>query len=102
MELPHAAGCFAELGHPTRLAILLALVKIGPEGIRMGELGKLIKVPNSTLTHHICNLENVGLLCRRQEGKKLMCIGNFELIKELSDFLLESCCASSKKKCGLS
>ncbi|PHQ81147.1 MAG: transcriptional regulator [Coxiella sp. (in: Bacteria)] len=95
MNIDQAADYFADLGHPVRLSIMRELVKAGPSGVNTGELAKRFDVPNSTFTHHIKKLETVGLVKREQVSQALMCKGDFDLIRALSAYLVESCCKDS-------
>lgn len=92
-----AAAIFAELGHERRLSIVLKLVKAAPGGLSMGELGRLTKIPNSTLSHHINKLIAVKLISRKQDKQTLTCFVNLNQINVLSTFLLEKCCLNTSK-----
>ncbi len=98
MKKALAAASFAELGHERRLNIILELVKAAPEGLSMGDLGRLTKIPNSTLSHHINKLIAVKLITRQKNQQTLTCFINLEHIKALSEFLLRKCCSNSLKK----
>lgn len=94
-----AALSFAELGHEKRLNVILELVKAGPEGLSTGELGRLTKIPNSTLSHHINKLQQAKLVERVKQKQTIVCRVNFTRINELSDFLLDKCCQNSQQDC---
>ncbi len=53
MEVKLVANILKELGHPTRLAIFKRLVKAGEQGISVGAVQEELKIPASTLSHHI-------------------------------------------------
>lgn len=92
MNKQQAATSFAELGHETRLSIILELVKAGPGGLSTGELGRLTKTPNSTLSHHLQKLEIAKLVTRTKQKQTILCAVNFKRISELSNYLLSKCC----------
>ena len=62
LSLTEAAAAFAALGSEQRLGILQVLVRAGPEGLSMGELGERSGVRGSTLTHHLRILTAAGLV----------------------------------------
>lgn len=96
LDLSHAASSFAALGSEQRLSVLRVLVRAGPEGLSIGELGERSGVTGSTLTHHMKFLAAAGLVRQMREGRRIICVGAaFERMQELSKFLLNECCADS-------
>lgn len=93
MELTTAARCFAELGHPTRLAIYQRLVQAGDGGMTVGAIGEELDVPPSTLSHHLKQLMIVGLIEQEREGRILHCRPLYPQMDGLIRFLTEQCCA---------
>ena len=98
MKLEDAAEKLAQLGNPTRLEVVRYLVKAGPSGIPVGSIQKQLKIPASTLTHHLKHLKGVGLLMQKREKTNLWCSINFDRLHEVSDFLLEECCSFSLRE----
>ncbi|MEL6206531.1 MAG: metalloregulator ArsR/SmtB family transcription factor [Pseudomonadota bacterium] len=89
-----AASAFAALGSEQRLGVLNALVRAGPEGLSIGELGARCGVTGSTLTHHLKILSQAGLIRQEKRGRSIICAGAaVERIEALTDFLLRECCA---------
>ncbi|ATM79294.1 ArsR family transcriptional regulator [Serratia fonticola] len=93
MELEAVANALKELGHPTRLSVYKALVRVGKSGLPVGELQRRLDIPNSTLSHHISALVSVGLLQQRREGRILYCLPQYEVLNQIVSFLVEECCA---------
>ena len=96
MENEMAAKRLAELGHNTRLSIFRYLVKIGSEGAPVGQIQAKLDVPGSTLSHHINRLVSVGLIRQVRESRTLYCVPQFEVLRELIDFLQAECCTEGK------
>ena len=96
MENEMAAKRLAELGHNTRLSIFRYLVKIGSEGAPVGQIQAKLEVPGSTLSHHINRLVSVGLIRQVRESRTLYCVPQFEVLRELIDFLQAECCTEGK------
>ena len=95
-DLAEAAGSFAALGSEQRLAVLKVLVRAGPDGLSIGDLGKRAGVTGSTLTHHMKLLSAAGLVRQVKDGRRIICIGAaYERMQELSKFLLNECCADA-------
>ena len=96
LDLSQAAASFAALGSEQRLSVLRILVRAGPDGLSIGELGKRSGVTGSTLTHHMKFLAAAGLVQQMREGRRIICVGAaYERMQELSTFLLKECCADS-------
>ncbi len=94
----------AELGNITRLQVFRYLVKAGHQGAAVGDIQAALDVPNSTLSHHISRLLQVGLIKQRREGRTLYCLPQYEVLNETIDFLREECCINqpnSQAECGL-
>ena len=98
MKLEDAAETLAQLGNPTRLEVVRYLVKAAPSGVTVGSIQKQLKIPASTLTHHLKHLKGVGLLMQKREKTNLWCSINFDRLHEVSDFLLEECCSFSLRE----
>jgi len=92
METKTAAKRLAELGHNTRLSIFKYLVKMGEEGVSVGEIQKELDIPGSTLSHNINRLMSVGLIKQVRESRTLYCVPQFEVLNELIEFLKAECC----------
>lgn len=93
LSLTEAAAAFAALGSEQRLGILQVLVRAGPEGLPMGELGERSGVRGSTLTHHLRILSAAGLVEQAKQGRSIICSSiAYDQIEELSRFLLLNCC----------
>ena len=96
LNLSQAASSFAALGSEQRLSVLRVLVRAGPEGLSIGELGERSGVTGSTLTHHMKFLAAAGLVRQMREGRRIICVGAaYERMQELSKFLLNECCADA-------
>lgn len=95
-SLAQAASTFAALGSEQRLHVLRTLVRAGPDGLAIGELGERSGVTGSTLTHHMKILAAAGLVRQAREGRRIICVGAaFDRVQELSEFLLNECCADT-------
>jgi len=92
MEHEDAAKRLGELGNTTRLSIFRYLVKVGPDGVPVGQIQKALGIPGSTLSHHISRLVSVGLIKQDRESRTLYCNAQYDALRELIDFLQSECC----------
>lgn len=92
MELEQAASCLEKLGSPARLEIFRLLVRAGEPGLSVGEIQRHLRIPGSTLSHHIAQLSRAGLLQQTRQGRVLTCHPNWALMDELIAFLTAECC----------
>ena len=97
LDYDTAATLLGQLGNQTRLKIVRELVHAGESGISVGEIQKVLGIPNSTLSHHINHLRSVGLVWQEREGTILRCFVDYEKIDSIVAFLTEECCAAEAK-----
>lgn len=98
MNIEIIAKALKELGHPTRLAIFKRLVKSGNQGIAVGVVQEELKIPGSTLSHHISSLASAGLITQRREGRTLYCVVEYSKLENVIQFLQDECCADENEK----
>ncbi|MCO6383585.1 helix-turn-helix transcriptional regulator [Oceanicola sp. 502str15] len=99
-SLAEMASTFAALGSEQRLVVLQMLVRAGPEGLSIGELGQRSGVTGSTLTHHMKILAAAGLVRQERQGRSIICAAvSYEEIEALSGFLMSQCCADRETPC---
>ena len=92
MNIEWVAKSLKELGHPIRLSIFKTLIKGGIQGIAVGVLQEELKIPGSTLSHHIASLVSAGLVEQRREGRVLYCVAQYEQLQNVISFLQDECC----------
>lgn len=96
-ELVEVASVFAALGSEQRLLVLRTLVKAGPDGLSIGEIGARTGVTGSTLTHHLRILTQAGVILQTKQGRTVICAAvAYDKVKWLSEFLLTECCSDAK------
>lgn len=94
LDYDTAASLLSQLGNITRLKIVRELVRAGEGGMPVGEIRNILDIPNSTLSHHLNHLRNVGLVRQEREGTVLRCFVDYENIDGIVSFLTEECCAA--------
>jgi DNA-binding transcriptional ArsR family regulator len=86
------ARALAALGHEARLTIYLLLVRAGKDGLNVGEIGAHLKMPPSTLAHHLSALVSVGLVVQERRGREVVNRADFEAMNRTLAFLTAECC----------
>ena len=76
------------------MKIVRELVRAGDAVKPVGEIRNFLDIPNSTLSHHLSHLRNVGLIRQEREKTVLRCFINYEYIDGIVTFLTEECCAA--------
>ena len=84
---------FAALGQEDRLQIFRLLVRAGLDGKCVDEIKRRLKMPGSTLSHHLDALTRSGLLAARRSGRFIYYAVNWREASALIRFLIEDCCA---------
>ena len=87
-----AVNCLAALAQETRLAVFRQLVEAGPEGLCAGDIGTRLGVAPATLSFHLAQLSNAGLVDARQQSRFIFYSANFEAMNGIVGFLTENCC----------
>jgi DNA-binding transcriptional ArsR family regulator len=86
------APAFAALGHEARLKIYRQLVKAGDEGLNIGDIGRLLDLPASTLAHHLGTLVQAGLVTQEKFGRETRNRADFDVMRNLIGFIADECC----------
>lgn len=82
-----AVKVFKALGEPTRLKIALLLKKESDQCCSM--LGTKLPIPNSTMSHHLKQLTDAGLLNLRKEGTFIYYSLNMDTVNKFVPFLMQ-------------
>jgi len=88
------------LAQATRLEIFRRLVRQGPEGLAVGEIGSALSLAPATLSFHLNSLRHAGLVDPRRDGRQIFYVARYETISELMGFLMENCCQGHPEACA--
>lgn len=99
MESKDAIAALGALAQESRLAVYRLLVKRGPQGFTPGELAERLEIAAPTLSFHLKELQRVGLLLVRREGRFLSYTANYPHMRSLIDYLSEECCTLADVEC---
>ena len=99
MKLEQASKKLAQLGHPSRLAIYRLLIRAGHSGMIVGDIARKLSIPNSTLTHHLNKMIQVGIISQERNKQHRYCKANINDFKNLINFLNDECCMDGNGSC---
>ncbi len=100
LTLTNAALGFNAVGAEPRVEVLLALVRVGSDGLLIGDLQRQLDIPASTLSHHLRVLAAAGLIQQERQGRTTVCRPNFKVIEDLASFLMRECCSARPASAG--
>ncbi len=92
MENEDIVGALAALAQDSRLAVYRLLVKRGPEGLAVGEISERLEIPGPTLSFHLKELAQAGLVTARKQSRFVYYAANFDRMNALLAYLTENCC----------
>lgn len=92
MEERDIIRALAALAHDLRLRVFRMLVVAGPEGLKPGSIAGQLDVPNATLSFHLKELMNAGLVTQERDGRTLIYRAAYEQMNAVLGFLTENCC----------
>lgn len=95
MEESDVIKALAALAQPLRLQVFRALVVSGPPGLTPGTMAEGLGVPSATLSFHLKELVNAGLVTQERAGRNLIYRAAYEQMNLLLGYLTDNCCAGA-------
>jgi DNA-binding transcriptional ArsR family regulator len=95
MKTVDAVAALGALAQESRLAVFRLLVARGPEGHVAGDIAARLGIPAPTLSFHLKELAQVGLVTARREGRFVHYSANFDRMNGLVAYLTENCCGGA-------
>lgn len=99
MKLIDAVATLGALAQPARLKIFRQLVRSDADGICAGDLARRLALPKPTLSFHLKELANAGLIESRREGRSIYYRLCPNRVRQLMKFLTEDCCQGRPELC---
>ena len=93
MDTKSVLTALAALAQESRLNVFRLLVQTGPQGLAASKIAETLDVAPSSLSFHLKELTNAGLIESRQEGRFIFYSANFDTMNGVLSFLTENCCA---------
>lgn len=100
MKSNEAVTALSALAQESRLAVFRLLVRTGAQGMAAGQIGERLNLPAPTLSFHLAQLSQAGLVRARREGRSLIYAADYANMNTLMKFLTENCCAGAAAACA--
>lgn len=98
MQAESAIEALGALAQGHRLAMFRLLVQAGDKGMAAGAIAEKLGIPNSSLSFHLTQLRNAGLILQERQHRSLIYRANYPAMNALVGYLMENCCAGAD--CG--
>lgn len=82
----------AALAQPVRLQVFRALVVAGTNGMNPGTMAEGLGIPANTLSFHLKELANAGLVTQERASRNIVYRAAFDHMNALLGYLTENCC----------
>ncbi|GHC63230.1 transcriptional regulator [Roseibacillus persicicus] len=82
-----------------RLEVFRTLIWNSPEAIAAGQLAEKMEIPANTLSFHLKELTNAGLVFSRREGRSILYAVQPTTVRELVTFFVGHCCQGRPELC---
>ena len=96
MEEQDVVRSLAALAQAARLQVFRALVIAGPRGMTPSVMAEGLGTPANTLSFHLKELLNAGLVTQERQGRNLIYRASFEHMNSLLGYLTENCCQGAE------
>ena len=87
MEQPQALLALAGLGQPLRLQLFRMLIGHGAGGLSAGIIAERLGVAPSSLSFHLTNLVEAGLITQTRSGRQLIYAASPFTVRKLQKYL---------------
>ncbi len=92
MNEAEVVRALAALAQAARLRIFRALIDAGDDGLTPGDLSAALDITANTLSFHLKELNNAGLVSQQRQGRNLIYRAAFATMDALLGYLTENCC----------
>lgn len=82
----------AALAQDHRLAAFRLLVQAGEQGVPAGMLAEQLGVPASSMSFHLAQLANAGLVTQRRESRSIIYSADYAAMNAVMGYLTDNCC----------
>ena len=92
MDAAQTIRALSALAQDHRLAAFRMLVQAGEPGMAAGALAEALAVPASSMSFHLAQLSNAGLITQRRESRSIIYSADYAAMGALMGYLTENCC----------
>ncbi|KQT13110.1 ArsR/SmtB family transcription factor [Ramlibacter sp. Leaf400] len=86
----------AALAQPVRLQVFRALVIAGQQGMTPSTMAEGLAMPPSSLSFHLKELMNAGLVTQERASRNLIYRAAFDQMNSLLGYLTDNCCQGAE------
>jgi DNA-binding transcriptional ArsR family regulator len=98
MDSDSAIRALSALAQEHRLEAFRLLVQAGENGLAAGALAEKLGIPPSSMSFHLAQLANAGLVAQRRNGRSILYRADYAAMDGLLGYLTENCCGG--EPCG--
>jgi ArsR family transcriptional regulator, arsenate/arsenite/antimonite-responsive transcriptional repressor len=102
MDESDVVKSLAALAQPIRLQVFRALVVTGAKGLTPGAMAEGLGIPANTLSFHLKELANAGLITQERSSRNIIYRAAFDHMNALLGYLTENCCQGTACDLGAS
>src|SRR5690606_34359920 len=95
MKANRVIRALSALAQEHRLAAFRLLVQAGEDGVAAGALAERLEVPASSMSFHLAQLANAGLVTQRRESRSIIYSADYAAMNALLAYLTENCCGGA-------
>ena len=99
MDETDVLKALSALAQPVRLKVFRALVVTGQAGLTPGAMAEGLGIPQNTLSFHLKELTNAGLVTTERSSRNIIYRAMYERMNALLGYLTENCCQGAN--CGV-
>lgn len=99
MQADAAVISLSALAQEHRLGLFRLLVQAGEGGLAAGVIAEKLGVPASSLSFHLTQLREAGLVMQERQHRSIIYRANYPAMNALVAYLMENCCAGAAD-CG--
>ena len=100
LDGPKVIRALGALAQEHRLAAYRQLVQAGPDGMAAGALAEALGVPASSMSFHLAQLANAGLVVQRRQSRSIIYSADYGAMNALMSYMTENCCGGAQCSSG--
>ena len=90
MDGPKVIRALGALAQEHRLAAYRQLVQAGPDGVAAGALSESLGVPASSMSFHLAQLANAGLVVQRRQSRSIIYSADYGAMNAHMSYMTEN------------
>lgn len=95
MQGDEVISALGALAQDHRLSAYRLLVQAGRDGLAAGAIAEALDLPASSLSFHLAQLQQAGLITQRRDGRSLIYAPDYAAMARLIGYLTENCSRGS-------